>query len=307
MIAEHVLEGIALTFIAASILFSLGTIILISACIRPLTTNIPILLTCNTYITLIGSSLMTLVVMIYGLLDTRDPSVTFNGLSCQVRSYVNYVFICAFFYSCALHAIFRFFRVVFPRHKILQTRAVFIVAISIQWLLAILYIAVYLVMGDFQYHSDIGSCWLSFKNIPALGTALVFVYATPLTVMILIYSCIIRYIRRTVQTQQIRQQANKRDLSVVKRMIVLVLISMAIGIPTGVMLLMYIIGNYLYPWAYHIQALTLTLGLVVESVVLGLITPQVREIFKKNRQRINPATVEQGTVERRVEPLDSTV
>ncbi|CAF4262584.1 unnamed protein product, partial [Adineta steineri] len=35
---------------------------------------------------------------------------------------------------------------------------------------------------------------------------------------------------------------------------------------------------------------SLTAGLVVESIALAVITPQVRKIFKFNNQRITPAT-----------------
>jgi hypothetical protein len=190
---------------------------------------------------------------------------------------------------------FRLFRVVFPKHKILQSSGIFLVAILVQWFIPIFYILAYLLLGDFQYQPDIGSCWLSFKNITALSIAMAFVYGTPLIIMSVIYACIIRYIRQTVQIQQIRQQANKRDLLIVKRMIMLVLIAMGIGIPTGVLLIIYMITNYLISLAYHIQALSLTTGLILESVALGFITPQVREIFKRNRQQVNPITTV-GTV-----------
>ena len=157
MIIGNVLQGISLTITISSFLIAFPTLILICVCVRPLMSNVPILLTCNTHL-----NVMIILVIVYSLLDTRDPSVSFNDFSCGVRSYINHVFICAFFYSCALHAIFRFFRVIFPKHKILQTRAVFIVAISIQWLVTILYIAVYVSLGNFQYHGQIGSCWFSF-------------------------------------------------------------------------------------------------------------------------------------------------
>jgi len=241
---------------------------------------------------------MTLLVMAYGFYGNLYSSISLDDYNCQLRSYVNYVFICAFYYSCALQAIFRLFRVVFPKHKILQSRRVFTIVIIVQWVIPVLYILAYLLLGDFEYHSDIGSCWLSFKNIRALSIAMAFVYGSPLIVMGIVYFCIIRYIRQTVQTEQVRQNANKRDLLIVKRIIILVLIAMGIGIPTAFLLIIYMITNYLTELAYHIQALSLTAGLLFESIALGYITPQVREIFKINRQQVNPvATV--GTVPER--------
>ena len=288
MIIEHILEGIALSFSAISFLISVFTLILIFIYIHPLTSNVPILLTCNTYITVIGSSFMTLLVLACGMYDSIRPNISFDDFYCQLRSYINYVFICAFFYSCALQAIFRLFRVVFPKQKILQTRGVFMIAMFIQWLIPVFYILAYLLLGSFEYHPDISSCWLSFKNIRGLSIAMAFVYGTPLIIMGSIYACIIRYVRQTTHVQQRRHLSNKRDMLIVKRMIMLVLIAMGIGIPTGIILINYMITSNLTPLAYQIQAVSLTTGLVLESIVLGLITPQVRQIFRRNRQQVNP-------------------
>ncbi|CAF2839044.1 unnamed protein product [Rotaria sp. Silwood2] len=241
---------------------------------------------------------MTVVVMAYGMYDDLQPSISFDDYYCQLRSYVNYVFICAFYYSCLLQAMFRLCRVVFQKRKILQSRTVFTIAMIIQWLVSIVYILAYLLLNDFQYHPDISSCWLSFKNICGLSIAMVFVYGSPLTIMTLIYVCIVRFIRHTVQTQQIRNNANKRDLLVVKRIIILVFIAMTIGIPTLLIFIVYMITNYLTPLAYHIQALSLTWGLVAASIAMGFITPQVREIFKMNRH-INPTTPMEIALERK--------
>ncbi len=109
MIVKQVFEGIILAFCASSFLISLITLILIFIRIRQLTSNVPILLTCNTYITLIGSSFMTLLVMAYGMYGNLHPSMSLDDYYCQIRSYINDVFICAFYYSCALQAIFRLF------------------------------------------------------------------------------------------------------------------------------------------------------------------------------------------------------
>ena len=283
MIIKHLLEDIALISCASSVLISFLTLILICIYIRPLMSNVHILLICNTYIAMLGSSFVTGSMLVCGLLNTRYPRICFYNYSCQLQSYINHVFICTFFYSCALQAVFQLFRVVFWKHKMLQTPGVFIGAIFVQWLLAILYIGVYLFQGSFQYQYNIGSCWLSFKNIPTIATAALFIYGIPLAMMIGIYTCIIQYIRYTVLIEPIRQRANKRNLFVVKRMITLVLFVMAIGLPSGIILIIYMISDHLHSLAYHIQALTLTLGLVVESITLGSITPQIRELFHNNR------------------------
>ncbi|UJR37050.1 hypothetical protein I4U23_029755 [Adineta vaga] len=112
-----------------------------------------------------------------------------------------------------------------------------------------------------------------------------------------IYALIIRYVHRTNNIQQIRQNSNKRDLLIVKRIIVLVLIAMGIGIPTAFLLIIYMITGELTSLAYHIQALSLTAGLVIESIALAIITPQVRKMFRLPQQIEPVMTV--ATVQRR--------
>ncbi|CAF0950182.1 unnamed protein product [Adineta ricciae] len=302
MIVKRVFEAFILLFCGSSLLISFITLLFILIRVRPLISDISLLLTCNTYITLVGSTFMTLLITIYSVIGQLIPSLSFNDYACELRSYVNYVFICGFYYSCALQALFRFFRVVFPKIRLLQSRRTIVLALIIQWLIPIFYILAYLLNHDFEYHPDISSCWLSFKNIRALSIAMAFVYGSPLIIMGLIYALIIRYIRHSSHNQEIRQTANKRDLLVVKRIILVVLIGMGIGIPTAFLLIIYMITGQLTELAYHIQALSLTTGLVVESVALGLITSQVQRIFRPERQ-INPTNI-LGTVQRRV--IDAT-
>lgn len=284
-ILKRVLESIVLGLCSSSFVVSLVTLLLILARVRPLTTDPTILLTCNTYVTVIGSSFMTLLVMIYAVKDALYSNGNDDDhYTCQLRSYVNYVFICSFYYSCALQAAFRLFRVVFSKHRLLRSRRMLALAILAQWIVPVFYILAYLIEGDFEFHADMNSCWLSFKDIRSLSIAMAFVYGTPLILMGLIYAAIIRYVRRTVQVQQARLHANKRDVLIVKRIIILVLIAMGIGIPTAFLLIIYMATGQLTPLAYHIQAISLTVGLVVESVALGVITPQVRQLFKARRQ-----------------------
>ena len=293
MVIKQVLQGIALVCCISSFVISSITIILIFLRIRPLASNVPIILICNTYVTLIGSNFIAFLVVAYRMYENFQPSISFNDYYCQLRAYIIYVFTCAFYYSCALQAIFRLFRVVFAKYRALQSSRIFAIAILIQWILSIFYILVYLLLGDFEYHPDISSCWFSLKNIRVTSTGAVFMYGGPLTIMVTIYAFIIRHVRRTAQTQQVRQNANKRDLLVVERIIILVSIGMGIGIPSIFVWIIYMITNYLTPFAYHIEVLSLAIGLAFESIALGFTTPQVRELFRKNRQ-VNPAIAVQN-------------
>ena len=283
---QRILEGFVIAFASSSLLTSLLILTLILIRIRRLATNVPIILTCNTYIALIGASFMTLLTLLYAVTENRDPSMVTHDNLCQIRSYANHTFICAFYYSCVLQASFRLCRVVFPKRKALQSRGMCWLAIIGQWTLASVYILVYLLLADFEYQPDVHSCWLSFTNVRALASIMAFAYVVPLLIMVLIYGRLIQHIRQTSALQHSRQSSNKRDVLVVKRIIILLLSAMSMGIPTGCLLIMYMISGYKTSLSFQIQALSLTLGLTMESVAVGYVTPQVLEIWTKNQQPV---------------------
>ncbi|UJR37049.1 hypothetical protein I4U23_029754 [Adineta vaga] len=125
MIIKRVFEGFTVLFCSSSFLISFAILIFIVTRVRPFISDVSILLTCNTYVTLIGSSFMTLLIMIYSVYGGINQPLSFDDYACQLRSYVNYVFITGFYYSCAIQAAFRFSRVVFAKYRILQSHRMF--------------------------------------------------------------------------------------------------------------------------------------------------------------------------------------
>jgi hypothetical protein len=116
----------------------------------------------------------------------------------------------------------------------------------------------------------------------------VFIYNNPLTIIFTIYIQIIRYTRRSTHIREIRQHANKRDLIILKRIVILVFIIVGIGLPTVAVVLIYIITKYFIPFAYYIQGLSISFGVLVASVSLIFVTPQIQEIFKQNQAQVHP-------------------
>jgi hypothetical protein len=88
---------------------------------------------------------------------------------------------------------------------------------------------------------------------------------------------IIRYVQKTNNTQQRRQNANKRDLNILKRIVILVTVVVGLGFPTIVVIFIYIITNYVVPSAYHIEGISLASGAFIASISLIFVTPQIQE------------------------------
>lgn len=69
-----------------------------------------------------------------------------------------------------------------------------------------------------------------------------YIYFIPLCTTIFIYLYLIRYVRRTNQIQQ-KRLSNKRDMLVLKRIVMCVLVILALGVPTTIIWFVYIVSS----------------------------------------------------------------
>ncbi|CAF0942963.1 unnamed protein product [Adineta steineri] len=291
-----ILSGIGVCLYSITLAICITMLILICIRIRALKSNVSILLTCNTYFNSLLVSSIMLLMYSYTLRGNLDSRLSFGGQWCEIRTYLTHVCFCSLYYSFVLQAIFRLFRIIFYKYKILQSFGVFLIAIMIQWILSFLCILPNLLLNDFQYLPTEYNCWIAFENIRGLILVLITIFNNPLSIIFTIYTQIIRYTRRPTQIQQRRKNSNKRDLIILKRIVILVFIVVGIGLPTAGIVLTYMITKYVVPFAYHIQGLSISLGVLVESISLIFITPQIQDIFRWNQARVYPVETRVATV-----------
>jgi hypothetical protein len=291
MDAGTILSAIGLLLYLLNFLTCITMIILIGVRIRPLKSNIPMILICNTYINSLFVSLLMLIMYTYTLLGNIGLSLSFAGRWCQLRIYFVHVCFCSLFYSFVLQAMFRLFRIVLYRYRHLQSFNVCMTSILLQWMISFLCILPNLLLHDFQYVPTEFNCWIDFENVRGLVMLTFNIFNNPLSIIFIIYTHIVRYVRRTAHRRQIRQKANQRDLAVLKRIVILVFIVVSIGLPTVVLIIVYLVTNHIIPFAYHIQGLSISLGVLVASICSIFVTPQIQEIFKQNIRRIHPTEI----------------
>ena len=297
MIIKIIIDSINIIILSLAILICIAVLILILLRIRPLISNVPILLTCNTYISLILVNVMMLFIYAYNLYGDLYIDISVNDSWCYLRAYLTYSGYSVLYYSCLLQAIFRLFRVKFYRKNLFQSNQFYLIAIIIQWIISFL-ISIYNYLHyDYNYMSLEYRCWISFSNIRGLTIPLIFIYFIPLFSIIIIYRYLIRYVRQTNNIQQRRRLSNERDILVLRRIVMCVIAICALGIPTTIIWFVYIISRYVIPLAYHIQGLSLALGLIFITISFIFITPQIQDIFNKNQRRqIVPMTITRRTM-----------
>ena len=253
---------------------------------RPTTADVSLLLTCNTYLSMIVMSATLFDFCGHNLYGYIHPTVSFAGQWCEIRAYVLHGSFCAFYYSFVLQAIFRLFRVLFYRKKVLHSFGLFLIATIFKWMLSFVLVLFTSLSGDFVYHPFDYSCWVSFRNVRGVLIGTAYIYATPLSIIFTSYVLILRHVRRvnSQQTQCRQQRANKRDMVVVKRLILLLLFLILIALPGQLVFVVYLVTGYLTPWVNHIQMTSLPLGVAMTAINLALVTPRVRNTFKRQRQ-----------------------
>ena len=289
---EIILDGIILSLFGISLLICLILFILIFLSIRPLISNVSVILLLNIYISLFLTSIMMFIIYVYNLYGDLYPSISVNDSWCQFRGYLVNVGFCALYYSCLLNSIFRLVRIVFYKFKYLQSCAVFLNLIFLQWFISFMLILVNLFNGDYEYLPQQYRCWISFKNPRGLLIASIIIYICPSVTILLIYIYILRYVRRTNPVKPRQQKTIERDIIILKRIMIFIFTIILLGLPTVSILIIWVITGVLIPMAYHIQGLSMGMGIFVATLSFALISPQIKQIFNQKEQNISsPGTI----------------
>ncbi|CAF1247931.1 unnamed protein product [Rotaria magnacalcarata] len=286
-----ILHIIILIFVLLSCTISVIVLILSFIFLRPTRLSLPILLTCNTYVTIVILSCTLVNIEAHSIYGYFYPAISFENRLCEILGYFTHVAFCAFYYSFVLQAIFRLFRIIFYENKVLQSFTIFIVGIIIQWLLSFALILSDFLLHDFQYVPDQYNCLIGLKNTRGLASVAFIIYGCSLLFVCLMYGFSFGYIRRLNPNQRRRQKSNKRDELMLKRVTILLLIQLAMSIPTVIIFVIYIITNNLLKWVYLVQFMHISVILLFTSVILVFLTPKMRNIFRKNRRVLPMITI----------------
>ncbi|UJR09858.1 hypothetical protein I4U23_014080 [Adineta vaga] len=239
----------------------------------------------NTYLTLVLTSIAMLIIYVYSLSGDLHSFISKNNHWCQLRTYFVNVCFCSLYYSCVLQSIFRLFRVIFHQIKLLQSTQFFLLAILFQWVISFSLISLNLINHDYQHLLFLNRCWISFENTRGLLLTALIIYGCPLLTIVSIYTYIVRYIHYKTQFQQKRRTKIERDLLILKRITLFVFVVTTIGLPTILILLIWIISGILIPMAYYIQGLSMSIGLFIASICFAFISPQIQNLFNQKKQQ----------------------
>jgi len=292
--ANIVLDILILIFSSFGILSAIVVLFLIVRYRQQFPFKIATLLICNNYITVILYLIFIVDTHSHNLYGFLHTNVSFDNFYCYIRIYTIGVTLASIYYSYLLQACFRLFRIVFYKRKNLQTFRCMSILILIQWLFVLLLpLPVYLSRYYKYLSSSNYYCGLSFTNIPSVIYTSLTVYFFPTSLIGSIYFYIIFYMKKQSNwtIQQYRRQAIQRDLTVLKRILILIGLLCTVSFPSIILYLWYIFTNDLSPLIYELQSFTFCVGLSVLPMITAMTTPQLRNLLDRQFRldhRIHP-------------------
>jgi len=239
--------------------------------------DVPILLLCNTCIAVLVTLIVSFVMIISSL---TNGFLTYNLSFCQIWGFLYDIFEGSIYYSYCLQAFYRLCRIVFYQKRFLINFSLYIKIIIVQWLfvfcltLPALFLY-YVQLPTEQYclvsHSDIhGSMYLIFT-----------LYFIPLISIVLMYLWITSFMRQTSQAATAiipaqQRQRNIRDLTIIRRLLVLILLLSILRFPTIIFIIHDLIIDELFSWAYTVVSLVTSICLIMVGFITTRNTPQLR-------------------------------
>ena len=272
MVSQLLINLLCLAFAFIGFVLSGLSLVFIAVRVRPLTCNIPLILSGNTYAISFVSSCITLIASCQTIYAIFTPDASMDTYFCRLFAYCAYASIGSVFYSFILQALFRLLRIVFYVKSTFRSLRRFSVGIVVQWLIVGLLNLPFLLLGDFQYVSSEFRCQISYTNFRASLLAWIIEYLIPTNIIFVIYFCIIRYIRRTN-----RGVRHRRDVIVMKQMLGLLVIVQFLSVPLSILWALYLTTNYLTPLSYQIQGLTVAFSQAFTPIALAFCTAEIRE------------------------------
>jgi len=283
------------------IIFVFIFIIYIRAIKEERESDVSLLLTINTCLAACLTSLSVLMMI---------SSNIFNGFLLN-----NYNFCCAFglfydmfecsiYYSYCLQSFYRLIRTVYYRKRSLLSYNLYRILIIVQWVITVclvsptIYYKWYVMLPEEYY------CLVPYVNILGSVYLLVILYSIPLFSIISIYIFITRYIRSTTMIRLRERARNLRDITVMKRIILCILMLILLRFPAIIFIIFGVFNGSLFFLTYPI------LGLVTATCLtfIGLITITITNKFKKQVFKIyNEIGTQIYPTTNRVTPVNNTL
>ncbi|CAF3923110.1 unnamed protein product [Adineta steineri] len=257
-----------------------------------------------TYNTCFAALLTCLVSAVMTTSNLSNGFLTFNFTFCCVWGLLYDIFQCSIYHSYYLQAFYRLCRVVFYKKKSLVSYSFFIMLIIGQWSFSIIillppfFLKWYVRLPTDQY------CLVPYTHAMAEMYHILVLQMIPLVFITSTYIWITVFVRYLSRTPSIvlatnQRQRNIRDLTVIKRIVILISILIALRFPSIIFMIYAVVVGQLYPLTFGIVGLITSVCMIFMGIMIVYITPHLLNnlciffTFRHNQVNIQRVTQQQ--------------
>jgi hypothetical protein len=272
----------------------LAIIFLVIVSVNRACQTIPMMLAGNSCLAEIvyGSSMLSIALF---TLENDMKQILFQDSLCNFRGYLGYVGNASLLYSFTLQAMYRYIVVVYPTRIAWQSAKVQGLLVCCSWIFSIGSLLPWLFTGDIIYIADNQLCALPFQlSVPILYNMLL-TYIIPILIIMLIYLKLFLYVRQIgLRATSIQTMFRaRRELIMVRRIFIIIIFLLIIGLPYCIFVFMSFITNP-PKYYYRISLFFVDIGQTFVMIALFCFSQPLMDIVQNFRRLlvniVQPAT-----------------
>jgi hypothetical protein len=188
---------------------------------------------------------------------------------CILLGYMSYVGCAVQNYSFLIQAVHRYITIISPTRLLYKSKRTEIALIGITWIFGIMHPLPFLIAGEIKYIYDDQVCQMPLRFSLLTIYNLFNVYLIPITIMILIYIKLIRYVRE--MSKHIKPvntlTRSKRHLKMIRRIIIFITIVVTLNLPYSIFIF---ISFFTHSFKYHFRIAFIFIDISLPFVIITL-------------------------------------
>ncbi|UJR07443.1 hypothetical protein I4U23_011729 [Adineta vaga] len=226
---------------------------------------------------------------------------SFDSSWCIFSGYLALIHISAMYMAFGNQAFYRLVRIVYPQHRFFGSLKFYVLLSIIEYICTIGIQCVIVSWNGVIYLIDDYFCYVSFANLRAVMWAAFFVYLFPSLGILTIYIRITTFLRHQKNNLTlITKQRQDRDVLIVQRILILVILLLFLGIPAMFFILRFAITNDYHPLTVRVSWLSVGISMSGLSFALIFLIPQLKSIARKLFQPHRVAATALATLPERI-------
>jgi hypothetical protein len=219
--------------------------------------------------------------------------IEYEDSFCIFRCYMGYAACSVVNYSYLLQGIYRYVTVIYPTRLFWRSGKIQMLLICITWIIGFSYSIVFIFTNEIIYNVDNQICQLPLRLSFSIIFAAHFIYIIPILLIMFIYFKLVRYVHRMSKrvTPVNALYRAQRELKMLRRTIILVMILITIGFPNALFMFMSFFNS---PPKYYLRIAFLFFDIPLLLVIIALFQftdPLKTSLIKRIKRRANIVVV----------------